>query len=89
MYMDSLVERVLLPEEEVLDAHELLEEVGHVDGQLGAPVDHLHGAVGGHLLLQDLGLLHHGDLERVMETCLSSTLQVPFNYKQSSAEVVF
>ena len=59
----SLVECVLLPEEEVLDAHELLEEVGHVDGQLGTTVDHVNRPVRGHVLLKDLGLLHYGDLQ--------------------------
>ena len=34
-----------MPKEEKLDAHELLEEVGHVDVELGPSVLHLHGAI--------------------------------------------
>ena len=68
VFIDSLVECVLLPEEEVFYAHELLEEVGHVDGQLGATVDHLHSPVGGQLLLKDLCLPHHGDLGENSDT---------------------
>ena len=34
-----------MPKEEKLDAHKLLEEVGHVDVELGPSVLHLHGAI--------------------------------------------
>ena len=45
----------------MLDAHELLEEVGHVDGQLGTTVDHVHRPVRGDVLLKDLCLLDDGN----------------------------
>ncbi len=41
---------VALAEEEVFDAHDLLEEVGHLHAQLGAAVHHVDGAVRANLL---------------------------------------
>ena len=62
MEFNSPVQRVLLPEQEVLDAHDLLQQVRDVDGELCAAVDHVHGAVLRHLFLDDFRFLHHGDL---------------------------
>ena len=47
----SEVFSVSLPEQEELDAHHLLKQVGRVHVQLGAPVHHVHAPVCAHVLL--------------------------------------
>ena len=41
---------IALSEEEILDAHDLLEEVGHLDAELGSSVHHVDSAVSPGLL---------------------------------------